>query len=320
MDKFFKALTDLFAYVNPGYVFVIFSALTAAGFAASLITAFLENGAYIKAFKRASEYLGREQAGSLCKNNAGYFFKNYASDFPVAMQNRIAAYFISLDGKPSGFITESDCLKCPTLGARKRLALTLFDLLLFAAFAVSAALSLAYGGAETFGIAALIPFSAGIALRYVLKLASDASDRRLSDEFYILIYALDTAVISRENRSADGKENVVKRASALIEKLVDEEIESRKYYFINKTDGLSRELRGGRLREVAANVAVLCGEKTSAAALKEVFETLVQARVFYGTREETDVLSRCLVKLKNAIIRAEKESGDISLDGERDAA
>jgi hypothetical protein len=311
MTDFFKELSEFLSYVEPGYVFIVFLAVIAAAFLLSLHFSARGLRRYVKAMRKASDYLSDETNGILGKNNIGYFFKNYVSGFPVAMQNRTAAYFNSLEAKPSRFITEADCLKLASFEAKHKLFLIVYDMIVGISFLVAAALTLAYGGMETFGIAAVLPLAAALLLRYILKFKSVSLESDLSDEFYIFVYAMDAAVVLRDDPESKSTESILKKASALIRELVDEERDAQRYYFINAVDGLTRELRADRLREIADNVAIVCGEKTSLATLKQVFNMLSESREFYSAKEEIELLNSCLVKLKNAIILIEKDIIDL---------
>ncbi|MDR2090601.1 MAG: hypothetical protein LBP62_02990 [Clostridiales bacterium] len=307
MTDFFNGLVKVLSYVGPGYVFVLFSAAVAAAFLVSLRFSSRGLKRYADAMLSAADYLSDERTGSLGKNNAGYFFRKYACDFPVAMQNRVAAYLNSMEVKPSRFITEADCLKPVSFGAERKKFLTVYDMIARTAFAAASAFSLAYGGAEAFGAAAVLPMTAAVALRYVLKFKNDSLDSYLTDAFYTLIDAMDAAVVLKNDPEDKSQDGILKKAAALIKELVDEERDVQRYHYINETDGLCRELRGERLKEIADNVAVVCGEDTPLATLKQIFNMLSESKYFYATKEETELLNGCLVKLKNTIIRIEKD-------------
>jgi hypothetical protein len=311
MTDFFNKFSEFLSYAEPGYVFTAFLTVAVAAFLASLHFSARRLKGYIKALRKASDYLSDASAGTLGKNNVGYFFKHYASDFPVAMQNRVAAYFNSLETKPSRFITEADCLKLSSFEAKQKTFLTLYEAVVLVAFLVASALSLAYGGAETFGVTAVLPLSVAALLRYILKFRNDSLEADLSDEFYIFVYAMDAAVVLKNDPEINDKESVLKKAGELIKELVEEEKEAQRYHFINAVDGLSRELRGDRLKEIAENVSAVCREKTSLATLKQIFNMLSESKDFYNSKEETEIFNACLVKLKNAMSLIEKDIIDL---------
>ncbi|MDR3263003.1 MAG: hypothetical protein LBT30_01670 [Clostridiales bacterium] len=304
MSEFYNVLKDGFAKVKPEYVFLIFLIIVVAAFAVTLLLSEKKQKGYISAFKKAVGYLS-DPSIKIVGNTFKFFDKNYVVYFPQAMQNRLSAYFETTEGRPSSFLTEAECIKLKADRARNKTFFAIYDLVIFAAFLLSAAVTFHDGAA--FGIAAILPLVLAVIFRYTLKLRAAALDTELSESFYELVYALDDSVGIKDNgRLIEPSSVILARASALIERIIKEETEAQRYYFINETDGLNKELKMERLYAIAENVALICGEETSAATLKKVFAMISDARSFYKSDEETEIVNECLVKLKNAAVRAER--------------
>ncbi|MDR1906122.1 MAG: hypothetical protein LBQ27_04300 [Clostridiales bacterium] len=312
-DFFNKSFDDIlngFANMNPGTVFYVFLAVVIAAFVFALIFSGKAVKGYISAFAKAVAYLNDKSTEKLGKNNLNYFFKNYAVGFPIAMQIQIKAYFESRAGKPSRFVTEAVCLKLESVNIRKRTGLAVFDLILAIGFLSAISIAAASGGTAVLG-AAFIPLAFGIAFRFALRQRNVSLSVRLKDGFYDFVDALDNAVIVFDDMESKSELSTLKRASALIRELIEEEKETQRYRFVNKADELNRELRFERLKEIADNVAIVCGENTSAATLKQIFGMIAGSKHFYGSVEESEIINGCLLKLKNAIVKAEREIIDI---------
>ncbi|MDR1939404.1 MAG: hypothetical protein LBQ40_01235 [Clostridiales bacterium] len=303
-NVFYDSLKHFYSNVQPGLLYFLFLIIIAAMFVLALIFSGKEIESYRDAFQRAAAYLSDEKNGKIGKNNLNYFYKQYLPAMPLSVQKKVFAYFETGGGRPSLFITEADTLKSKYISVKKKTCFDLYDAVVFSAFLLVSAVSLS-NGAAAFGIAALLPLSIGVILRYVLRMRYLSLYAAAVDGFHSFVDALDLA--ARADVPTDAERNLaLKKASALIEELLNEERDAQRYRFANETDGLQREIRRQRLKEIEENVGVVCGDGTSLATLRQIFAMLADAKPVYKQKEETDIINGCLLKLRNAITRIER--------------
>ncbi|MDR3293433.1 MAG: hypothetical protein LBT20_04935 [Clostridiales bacterium] len=304
-EKIYDAFANAFSSVEPGLLLFIFVIVIAAAFVYAYLTSAKILRGYVAALKRATAYLVADDSAKLAPNNVIYFFKDYIIFLPKSLQSRLTAYFAEEKPiRPSLYITEADGVKSVSDRIPRRLAFAVYDVVIFVCFALFSAIALC-SGLSAFAVGALLPFAIGLALKYLLKLRAARLERVLSSEFYNFVNALDDSVKYGDD-PVEIENGILKRASELIESLIREERDAQRYYFITATDGLSKELKDERLAAIAENVSIICGETAiPSVTLKRVFRMIADAKPFYTEKPEIDIVHECLVKLKNAIIKAE---------------